>query len=57
MEMFALQRISVAEPLENIGQVVRLNLAGAQGAVPPLTSPRAVGGNLWGSRERVLDDQ
>jgi len=48
MEMFAVQRISVAEPLENIGQLVRLNLAEAQGAIPPLPSPRAVGGQSMG---------
>jgi hypothetical protein len=47
-KMFALQRISVAEPLENIGQLVRLNLAEAQGAIPPLTSPRAVVGQSMG---------
>jgi hypothetical protein len=57
MEMFALQRISVAEPLENIGQLVRLNLAEAQGAIPPLTSPRAMGAIYGDPGERVLDDQ
>ena len=33
----------VGEPLENIGQLVRLNLAEARGAILPLTSPRTFG--------------
>ena len=56
-KMFALQRISVGEPLENSGQLVRLNLAEAQGAIPSLTSPRAVGSTLWDLGVRALDDQ
>jgi hypothetical protein len=49
-----LQRISVAEPLENIAQLVRLNLAEAQGAIPSLTSPTRGGGNLWDSANEPL---
>jgi hypothetical protein len=46
-KMIALQRLSVAEPLENIGQPVRLNLAEAQGAIP--ANPHArLGGQSMG---------
>jgi hypothetical protein len=47
-KMIGLQRISVAEPLENIRQLVRLNLAEAQGAIPPLTSPTRGWGAIYG---------
>jgi hypothetical protein len=56
-KMIGLQRISVAEPLENIGQLVRLNLAEAHGAIPPLTSPTGGWGQSMGLGERALDDQ
>lgn len=55
-KMMGLQRISVAEPLENIGQLVRLNLAETQGAIPPLTSPTRGAGQSMGFGERALDD-
>ena len=44
MEMFAVQRISVAEPLENIGQLVRLNLCRGSGGDSTFDIPTRGGG-------------
>ena len=55
--MIGLERISVGEPLENIGQLVRLNLAETQDAIPPLTFPVRWGAIYGDLGEPALDDQ
>jgi hypothetical protein len=48
---------SVAEPLENIGQLVGRNLAEERGAIPSLTSPTRGWAKSMGTRRTSGDDQ